>query len=157
MPGVVQLFAIAMLVLAALPSAGAAEPSKCATGTIVLWGDGEHDDTAALNAWFRGEAVVWGDTQEEIGAVIAGRTFLLSQAVYTPGGTGRTLERFRFLWPERHETVTGDALATGSNPDAPPSEVNVRIVGGDSGEGIALEAPDPPPHDRGTPSKCLIS
>lgn len=156
MPGVVPLFAVAVSLLAALPAA-AAEPSKCAAGTIVLWGDGEHDDTAALNAWFRGDPVVWGDTQEEIGAVISDRSFLLSQTVYAPGGTGRTLERFRFLWPERHETVTGDALATGRNPDAPPSELNVRIVGGDSGEGVAVEVPDPAPHHGGDPPKCLIS
>jgi hypothetical protein len=47
-----------------------------------LWGDGEHDDTAALNAWFRGETVVWAQTHEKVGAEIADRTFLLSSMVY---------------------------------------------------------------------------
>ena len=135
----------------------AAESSHCAPGTIVLWGDGEHDDTAALNAWLRGEPVIWAQTGDEVGAVIDGRSFLLSQAVYTPGGTGRTLERFRFFWPERHETVTGDRLATGTDPDKAPAAANIRIVGGDSGEGVAFDAPDLAPRDPGTPSKCLVS
>jgi hypothetical protein len=144
------------LVLFAAP-AFAADPAKCAPSSLVLWGDGQHDDTAALNAWLRGEAVVWGQSGEPVGPVVAGRTFLLSQAVYAPGGSGRTLERFRFLWPERHETVTGDALATGGDPDAPPAGTNIRITGGDRGEGVAVEAPDPVPSAHGDPPKCLIS
>jgi len=155
------MLSTARLLLLILPlitgPAFAAEPSKCAAGTVVLWGDGEHDDTAALNAWFRGAAAVWGATGDEAGAVIAGRAFRLSEAVYTPGGTGRTLEGFTLSWPERHETVTGDRLATGSDPDAPPAELNLRIVGGDSGEGVAFEAPDPPPSDRDGAAKCLVS
>src|SRR5207244_2379301 len=35
--------------LTALASAKAEEPSKCAVAPHLLWGDGEHDDTAALN------------------------------------------------------------------------------------------------------------
>jgi hypothetical protein len=143
------------VLLAALPAA--AEPSKCAAGTIVLWGDGEHDDTAALNAWLRGEPVVWGQSREEVGPVIADRSFLLSQAVYAPGGSGRTLERFRLWWPERHEIVTGAALATGADPDGAPTGVDIRIVGGDSGEGIAVQAPDPPHEKDDNSIKCLTS
>ena len=147
---------LAVVLLPAIPAV-AAEPSKCAVGTIVLWGDGVHDDTAALNAWLRGEPVLWAQSGEEVAPVIAERTFLLSEAVYAPGGSARTLQRFRFLWPERHETVTGDALATGTDPDAPPSGTNISIVGGDSGEGVAIEAPDPAPRRDGEPAKCLTS
>jgi hypothetical protein len=156
MAGVIRLLVLVAMLLASLP-AMAAEPSKCAAGTIVLWGDGEHDDTAALNAWLGGEPVVWAQTGEEVRPVIADRSFLLSQAVYAPGGSGRRLERFRLLWPQRHEIVTGDALATGTDADAPPSGVNIRIVGGDSGEGVAVTAPDPPTPPSGDPTKCLIS
>jgi len=156
MASMLRLLCFGLALFATLP-AGAAEPSKCAAGTIVLWGDGAHDDAAALNAWFRGEPVVWAQSQEEVGPVIAGRTFMLSQAIYPPGGTGRTLERFVLSWPERHETVTGDVLATGTDPDKPPSEANLRIVGGDNGEGVAFQAPDPAPQKPADPSKCLIS
>src|SRR3954471_8007269 len=52
-------------------SATAEEQSKCAAGPHLLWGDGEHDDTAALNAWFRGETVVWAQSHEPVGAEIS--------------------------------------------------------------------------------------
>ena len=153
---ILRVFVISLLALAASPAL-AAEASHCAAGTVVLWGDGQHDDTAALNAWFRGAAAVWGATGDEVGAIIASRAFRLSEAVYTPSGTGRTLEDFTLSWPERHETVTGDRLATGSDPDAPPAQLNIRIVGGDSDEGVAFEAPDPLPSDRDGAAKCLVS
>jgi hypothetical protein len=47
-------------------------------GAAPAMGDGEHDDTAALNAWFRGETVIWGQTHQPVGAEIADRAFLLS-------------------------------------------------------------------------------
>lgn len=28
---------------------------------LVIYGDGEHDDTEALEAWYRGESVYWPD------------------------------------------------------------------------------------------------
>lgn len=149
------LLSLALLVVS-LPAA-AAEPSNCAAGAVVLWGDGVHDDTVALNAWLRGEAAVWAGSHEQVGAVIAGRAFLLSQAVYAPGGTRRRLEQFRFLWPQRHETVSGDVLATGTDPNAPPSGANIRIVGGDNGEGVAFQAPDPEPRKPADAAKCLTS
>ena len=155
-PGAAARFFFALvLVLASLPAA--AESSHCAAGSIVLWGDGQHDDTAALNAWFRGEDAVWGDSGEPVGPAIAGRSFLLSRAIYTPGGTSRILDRFKLVWPDRHETVTGDRLDTGADPDAPPAAVNIRITGGDSGEGVAFHAPDPPRRDPDSAGKCLIS
>ena len=48
------LAATLLAALLALASAKAEEQSKCPVAPHLLWGDGEHDDTAALNAWFRG-------------------------------------------------------------------------------------------------------
>src|SRR5207237_5962106 len=101
------MFAVAALFsgVIALSPATAEEQSKCDAAPPALWGDGEHDDTAALNAWFRGETVIWAQTHEPVGAAIADRTFLLSSVVYIASGTGRRLERFRLLWLWRDETV----------------------------------------------------
>ena len=93
------------------------EPSKCAAAPPVLWGDGAHDDTAALNAWFRGETVLWAQTHETVGSEIADRNFLLSSTVYIHGGTGRKMERFQMVWPHRNEVVTGGTIAAGNDPD----------------------------------------
>src|SRR5215471_14931539 len=71
--------AIAMLVPSA---ANAEENSECAAAPRVLWGDGVHDDTAALNAWFRGEKVLWAQTHEAVGSEIADHDFLLSSTIY---------------------------------------------------------------------------
>src|SRR5437588_11285916 len=91
----------------ALPFAepAAAGRPQCARGDMVLWGDGRHDDTAALNAWLHGDILVWAGSGEPVGAVIADHTFRLSSAIYAVGGAGRKLERFRLIWPERSETV----------------------------------------------------
>ena len=62
---------------------------------VVLWGDGRHDDTAALNAWLRGHDAIWADTGEPVGAAIGGRSFRLSSAIYVQAGTGRVLRDFR--------------------------------------------------------------
>ena len=96
--------------MSALSSAKAEEQSKCAAAPHLLWGDGEHDDTAALNAWFRGETVIWAQTHETVGAEIADRTFLLSSVVYISSGTGRRLERFRMIWPSGKEAVSGGTI-----------------------------------------------
>src|SRR5262249_41479576 len=105
---------------AALSPAAAEDQSKCAAAPPVLWGDGEHDDTAALNAWFRGETVLWAQTHDTVGSGIADRSFLLSSTVYIPGGTGRKMERFRMFWPWRDEVVTGGTIAAGNDPDGEP-------------------------------------
>jgi len=76
-------------------SALAAEGPRCARGDIVLWGDGRHDDTAALNAWLQGEDLVWAETGEPVGEAITGHIFRLSSAIYVLGGTGRRLDSFR--------------------------------------------------------------
>ena len=93
-------FALVIFVsaLAVSPPARAEDQSKCAATPHLLWGDGEHDDTAALNAWFRGEVVIWAQTHEPVGAEIADRSFLLSSTVYVSGGTGLRLEHFRMIW-----------------------------------------------------------
>ena len=127
--------ALLMAVLVALSAASAQEQSDCASGPRVLWGDGEHDDTAALNAWFRGDAVVWADTHKPVGAEIADRTFLLSSTVYVSGGT----------------------IATGSDPDAEPRTEGITKIGADSDEGVPYTTPDPEPRDHGVPKHCLTS
>src|SRR5215813_3291754 len=106
--------------LVTLPPAGAEEHPKCAAAPPVLWGDGEHDDTAALNAWFRGETVLWAQTHEPVGSKIAGHDFLLSSTIYIHGGTGRKMERFRMVWPWRNEVVSGGTIAAGNDPDGQP-------------------------------------
>ena len=143
--------------LLALSSAEAEEQSKCSAAPHLLWGDGEHDDTAALNAWFRGETVNWAQTHEPIGAEITDRTFLLSSTVYVSGGTGRKLEHFRMVWPERKETVSGGTLLSGSDPDKPPIAENITTVGADPDEGVPYKTPDPEPLDHGIPRHCLTS
>src|SRR5437660_11795130 len=107
---VLLLIALLSIAVPAWPPVHAAEAPQCARGDMVLWGDGRHDDTAALNAWLRGDTLVWAETGEPVGPVIADRSFRLSAAVYAVGGTGRTLERFRLFWPERGETVSGGTV-----------------------------------------------
>ena len=152
------LVAAALFVaLAALSSAKAEEPSKCAAAPHLLWGDGEHDDTAALNAWFRGETVVWAKTHEKVGEEITGRTFLLSSVIYISSGTGRKLERFRMVWPERQETVSGGTIRSGDDPDLPPAAEGVTTIGADPDEGVPYEGPPSEPLDHGIPRHCLTS
>jgi hypothetical protein len=155
--GILATFLLAAF-LALLPiPARAAETPRCARGDIVLWGDGKHDDTAALNAWLRGDNLIWAATGEPVGEAIADRVFRLSAAVYVPGGTGRRLERFRLVWPERGETVTGGSVRSGDDPDTAPAVSGVAIVGGDPGEGVPFETPDLTPKDRGDPARCAVS
>jgi hypothetical protein len=135
----------------------AAEPQFCVAADIVLWGDGRHDDSAALNAWFRGADAIWAENGEPVGESIAGHSFRLSAAVYVPGGTGRRLEDFRMLWPERGETVAGGAIRSGTDPDAAPVITGISITGGDPGEGIPFEAPAPSPAVRDKEASCGIS
>lgn len=140
-----------------LASAARAEAlTHCPQSRFVLWGDGRHDDAAALNAWFRGEGVLWAETGAAAGAVIAGRRFILSTALYVPSGSGRSLERFQLLWPARHETVAGAAIHTGDDPDTAPVMLGIAKTGGDPGEGVPFAAPDPAPPDDGA-ADCPVS
>ena len=151
------LAATLVAVLLALPSAKGEEQSKCTAAPHLLWGDGEHDDTAALNSWFRGETVVWAQTHEKVGAEITDRTFLLSSVVYISSGTGRRLERFRMVWPERQETVSGGTIRSGDDPDQPPVAEGVTTIGADPDEGVPYEGPPSEPLDHGIPRHCLTS
>ena len=140
-----------------LSPAKAEEQSNCVTAPRVLWGDGVHDDTAALNAWFRGEEVLWAETHEPVGAEIADRSFLLNSTVYVRGGTGLRLEHFRMIWPWRNEIVSGGTIVTGGDPDVEPRTEGITMVGADPDEGVPYKAPDPEPREHGIPRHCLTS
>jgi hypothetical protein len=151
--------AAALLALAAqiagLPADAA--PQDCVQVPVVLWGDGRRDDTAALNAWLRGRDAIWADSGTPVGAVISSRSFRLSSAIYVHAGTGRTLREFRMEWPERGEVVTGGTIAAGHDPDAPPLQSGVTIVGGDPGEGVPFETPDGEAGQVRSDASCAIS
>jgi hypothetical protein len=151
------LAAIFLAALVAGFAAAAEEQSRCDAGPHLMWGDGEHDDTAALNAWFRGEKVVWAQTHDPVGTEISDRTFLLSSAVYISSGTGRKLTRFRMIWPERQETVSGGAILSGVDPDQPPVAEGITAIGADPDEGIPYKAPDLESREHGIPQHCLTS
>ncbi len=143
--------------LMAVSPAAAEEPSDCAAAPPVLWGDGQHDDTAALNAWFRGESVVWAQTHVMVGSVIADHSFSLSATVYVHGGTDRKMERFQMLWPHRNEVVSGGTILTGSDPKEPPTADGITKVNSDPDEGVPYDGPGLEPHENGIPKHCLTS
>jgi hypothetical protein len=134
-----------------------ADEQRCVRTENILWGDGRHDDTVALNGWLRGDDAVWAATGEPVGTIISRRSFRLSSAIYVIGGTARTLENFRLLFPERGETVAGGTIRAGNDPDQPPLSTSVTIAGGDSGEGIPFEAPNPAPVSADDKAACPIS
>jgi len=152
-----RVAAVLLAVVVFVATAMAEERSDCAAAPHVLWGDGAHDDTAALNAWFRGESVIWAQTHQPVGAEIADRTFLLSSTVYVSGGTARRLERFRMIWPWRNEVVSGGAIVTGNDPNAEPRAEGITMVGADPDEGVPYKAPDAEPREHGVPRHCLTS
>jgi hypothetical protein len=135
----------------------AAEPQHCVRADIVLWGDGRHDDSAALNAWFRGADAIWAESGEPVGASIASHSFRLSAPVFVPAGTGRRLDAFRMLWPERGEIVSGGSIASGGDSDKAPLLSGIDIVGGDPGEAVPFDAPDIAPTNRDDQASCGIS
>jgi len=67
------------------------------------------------------------------------------------------LERFRMIWPERRETVSGGIIQSGSDPDKPPVAVDITTVGADPDEGVPYETPDREPREHGIPRHCLTS
>ncbi len=138
-------------------AAAAEPPQRCGRADLVLWGDGRHDDTFALNAWLRGEDAVWAADGEPVGDRIAGRAFRLSAAIYVAAGSGRILREFRFLWPERGETVSGTSIHTGHDPDKAPVMDGVQIVGGDAGEGVPFDHPDLTPITPDARASCATS
>jgi hypothetical protein len=138
-------------------AASAADRSKCTMIPLVLWGDGKHDDTRALNAWFRGDPAVWAQTGEPVGAQITGQVFRLKGAVLIPSGTGRSIERFELVWPERGERVTGGSIRAGNNHDKPPVASGVVKIGAGPNEGVPYPTPDPKPADHHNDTDCLVS
>jgi hypothetical protein len=157
-PSRMNYLATSLLVaMIAVSPAAADETSKCSAAPPVLWGDGEHDDTAALNAWFRGETVVWAQTHEAVGSEITDHNFLLSSTVYIHSGTGRKMERFQMVWPYRNEVVTGGTIATGSDPEGTPVADQITKINSDSDEGIPYDGPKLEPHENGIPRHCLTS
>ena len=147
---------LAVMAYAAAVPAHAA-PQDCIRVPVVLWGDGRHDDTAALNAWLRGRDAIWANGGNPVGAAISGRSFRLSSAIYVHSGTGRILRSFRMEWPERGEVVTGGTIESGHDPDAPPLQSGVTIVGGDPGEGVPFETPDEEAGQARSDASCAIS
>jgi hypothetical protein len=151
-------FALVLAPLAVTWGGAFGAPSQdCVRPQIVLWGDGRHDDTVALNAWLRGDDAIWGENGEAVGSVIAGRRFRLSAAIYVTGGSGRRLEDFRLLWPERAETVSGGTILSGSDPDKAPVVTGVSISGGDPDEGKPFESPEPAMPKPDPAASCATS
>lgn len=146
-----------VLCLLAPSGAEAAERQHCVRTDIVLWGDGRHDDTQALNAWLRGEEVAWADSGEPVGAAISGHDFRLSAAIYVTAGSDRRLENFRLSWPERGETVTGGTIQSPADPAQEPVTTGVQIVGGDPGEGKPFDAPEIAPAVPDPQASCATS
>jgi hypothetical protein len=145
-----------LIAVAALPSAWAADSSRCGATLFVLWGDGRHDDSVALNAWFRGDPVVWGQTGRSIGPQIADHVFRLTAPIYIPSGTGRRIDHFKFFWPERKEVVAGGMIVSGIDPNQPPVATGLAKIGAGPNEGVPYPSkiPKPATADR---TNCLIS
>jgi hypothetical protein len=61
------------------------------------------------------------------------------------------------VWPERGETVAGGMILSGTDADQAPTLSGVSIRGGDPGEGIPFEAPDPVPAGRDEEASCGTS
>src|SRR4051794_12681654 len=142
-------FVAVMACIAALPVHAATQ--DCTKVPVMLWGEGRHDDTVALNAWLRGHEAIWADAGTPVGAAIGGRRFRLSSAIYVQAGTGRVLRDFRLEWPERGEVVTGGMIAAGADPHAGPlPSRGTNIRGGPGGSGPLHAPPRPaghtPPH-----------
>lgn len=143
--------------VAALSPALGVESSKCGVKRLVLWGDGRHDDTAALNAWFRGDPVLWGETGRDVGPQIAGHAFRLSSPIYIPSGTGRSIARFQFIWPERKELVSGGTILAGADPKRPPVASGLTKVGAGPNEGVPFPSATPKPAAHDDRADCLVS
>lgn len=138
-------------------AAATAAPQDCVKAEFILWGDGKHDDTAALSAWLRGANASWAISGKPVGARIVGHSFRLSAAVYVSSGTGRQLEDFSLLFPERGETVSGGTISAGDDPDTAPAMSGVTVRGGDPGEGVPFEMPDRHPGRHPNQASCAIS
>ena len=74
--------------LAVLPLSFLSQPSD---PRLILHGDGKHDDTDALQAWFDNETVYWPNG-DEVGSIILGGHFKLSRTIY-----GRNRRSFGYM------------------------------------------------------------
>ncbi|MGA8760627.1 MAG: hypothetical protein WB611_30735 [Stellaceae bacterium] len=149
--------ALLLLALAAASPGSAADSSKCGAKLFVLWGDGKHDDSAALNAWFRGDAVVWRQNGRSVGAQISGRDFHLTAPIYISSGTNRSIDNFKFLWPERREVVAGGTIVTGADPNRPPVATGITKIGARPNEGVPFPSDTPKPAASDNRTDCLVS
>lgn len=159
-PAVLRIVALSLLLMASAAGSAAAwatERANCGGTLFVLWGDGRHDDTAALNAWFRGERVIWGETGSNVGPQIAGHDFRLSSAIYISSGKDRRIKDFRFVWPERKEVVAGGTISAGSDPNQPPVASGLTKVGVGPGEGVPYHSPSAKPAAPADVTGCLVS
>ncbi|MBV9825938.1 MAG: hypothetical protein JO001_09705 [Alphaproteobacteria bacterium] len=159
MPSRLPRLALAAAALALCGSAArAAEPAQhCIHTDIVLWGDGRHDDTTALNDWLQGKDIVWAESGDPVGDTISGHSFRLSAAVYVSAGSGRVLRDFTFVWPERNETVSGASIVSGDDADKAPVSTGVQISGGDAGEGVPFDDPAVTPTKPNPRASCATS
>lgn len=135
----------------------AADGAKCGAKLFVLWGDGAHDDTMALNAWFRGDPAIWGQTGRSVGAQISGRVFRLTSPIYISSGTERSIEHFQFLWPDRREVVAGGTIVTGADPNRPPLATGITKIGAGPNEGVPFPSDPPKPAASENSTDCLVS
>jgi hypothetical protein len=152
-----RLMVVLLAAMLALPPAFAADNGKCSAKLFVLWGDGKHDDTTALNAWFRGDPVVWGQSGRSVGPQISGHVFRLSAPIYISSGTGRRIDGFQFVWPERKELVAGGTIVAGIAPDQAPVARGLTKIGAGPNEGVPFPSPTPKPAHSGSQSGCLVS
>ena len=160
--GIQRNFVIGTLIvlLAAMPMlrpAAAADDSKCPAKLSVLWGDNRHDDTAALNAWFRGDPVVWAQTGRSVGPEISGHMFRLSAPIYISSGTGRRIDGFQFVWSDHKELVAGGTIVAGTDPNAAPVATGLTKIGAGPNEGVPFHSPTPKPANPDRDTSCLVS
>src|SRR5579871_5040408 len=153
---ILPAIALALMTMALTSSGWAADRGKCGAKLWVLWGDGRHDATA-LNAWFRGDPVVWGENGRSVGRQISDRVFRLSAAVYIPSGTGRRIDRFQFIWPERKEWVVGGTIVSPGDANQPPIATGLTKIGAGPGEGVPYASQTPKPAAPGDSANCLVS
>jgi hypothetical protein len=120
----------ALLAASAAPAFVKAESlMKLYVPPLVLWGDGIHDDTKALQAFFDGRAVKVMDTGQAL--TLDGRSFemrdgryLLSETIILPSGPGSSITGCYFA--KQH--FRGDTLFKVIPPPGYPSDGRLLIL-----------------------------
>ena len=72
----------------------------------VLYGNGMHDDTAGLRAWFAGQPVTWADGSA-VGDFISNKMFLVSGPIFGPIKRERGVFSYNYI----HDTSDQAASA----------------------------------------------